>query len=280
MRRPFKSELVIDELINETGLKAFNVGYDQKQFRLKELVDIIRAVIPEFAFGYHEGVGVPMQDIVDRIQEAATAVYTTDKYQRRGEFGELILHLLLREFCGTTPLISKIYFKDSNNTVVHGFDAIQASEEAGKKRLWLGESKLYKNGKDGIDELLNDVKYHLKADYIRSEFSLLAKKLPQDVKDINDWRQLLDKKQRLDVVFSTIVLALVCTYSSPTIVSHNDNTPQYITELKRELKDLHKEFCSKVNAGNFELILMLLPVPDKDALNQELDTRLKRMQGI
>ncbi|WP_330558188.1 Hachiman antiphage defense system protein HamA [Acutalibacter sp. 1XD8-33] len=32
---------------------------------------------------------------------------------RRGEFGELILHLLLRDFKNTIPLISKVYFKDS-----------------------------------------------------------------------------------------------------------------------------------------------------------------------
>jgi hypothetical protein len=35
-----------------------------------------------------------------------------DKDLARGEFGELILHLLLRDFHDTVPLLSKIYFKD------------------------------------------------------------------------------------------------------------------------------------------------------------------------
>ena len=53
-----------------------------------------------------------MNQMVDRLAEAAKTVYTTEKYKKRGEFGELILHLILRDFFETVPLLSKIYFKD------------------------------------------------------------------------------------------------------------------------------------------------------------------------
>ena len=40
MSRPFKSDLVIQEYICEPTLKAYHIGFDQKQLRLQPLVDI------------------------------------------------------------------------------------------------------------------------------------------------------------------------------------------------------------------------------------------------
>ena len=80
MSRPFKSELVIDEKISENSLKGYHVGFDQNEFRLTPLVDIIRSVIPEFALGYHEGKNIPLTDMVEKLKEAAQTVYLTDKY--------------------------------------------------------------------------------------------------------------------------------------------------------------------------------------------------------
>jgi hypothetical protein len=40
------------------------------------------------------------------------------------------------------------------------------------------------------------------------------------------------------------------------------------------------EFNRKKPASNLEIILLLLPIPDKDELNKELDKRLKAMQVI
>jgi hypothetical protein len=60
------------------------------------------------------------------------------------------LHLILRDFIKTVPLISKIHLKDSDGMTVHGFDAVHIGnciEDSSKKSLYLGESKLYKDGK-------------------------------------------------------------------------------------------------------------------------------------
>jgi hypothetical protein len=36
-------------------------------------------------------------------------VYTTEKFKRRGEFGELLLHAVIRELWETEPAVSKLY---------------------------------------------------------------------------------------------------------------------------------------------------------------------------
>jgi hypothetical protein len=280
MARPFKSELVLDERICDSTLKAYHVGFDQNKFRLLPLVETIRSVIPEYALGYHEGSDIPLTEIVGRLQEATKTVYTTEKYKNRGEFGELILHLLLRDFHNSIPLISTIYFRDSPNVPAHGFDGVHITINGDEKKLWLGESKLYQSGKAGIADLANDVTKHFNADYLRQQFTLITRKLPADAPDIEHWRTLMHQHQKLDVIFSSIVIPMVCTYNSELFVTHSDETQQYIDDFKRECEALHDEFCRKKPVSNLEIILLLLPIPDKDELNRELDARLKAMQGI
>lgn len=281
MSRPFKSELVISEKNYESGLFGFHIGFDQKEFRLTPLVDIIRSVIPEFALGYHEGKDIPLTEIVNKLREAANVVYNTEKYKRRGEFGELVLHLLLRDFFNTTPLISKIYFKDSANTVVHGFDGVQVVNDGANPKLWIGESKFYATGLGGAKALAKDVHEHINADFIRQEFELISRKIPSTIPERDHWLNLMDKHQKLDVIFSSICIALVCTYSSELFKTHSEECDEYFQDLENECLELKKELDSRVEEfKDLEIFLMLLPVPDKDMLNSELDARLKAMQKI
>lgn len=280
MSRPFKSDLVIKEVISNIGYRAYHVGFDKNQFRFEPLVDIIRNVIPEFSLGYHCGESIPLTEIVERLKEAAETVYLTEKYQKRGEFGELILHLLLRDFHNTIPLISKMYFKDSHNVPAHGFDGVQITINGDEKKLWLGESKLYKTGKSGIQDLLGDITKHVNEDYIRKEFNLISRKLPNSVPEIEYWRTLMDKHQTLDQIFSNIVIPMVCTYNSSLFEAHNANTKEYFVDFIRECNELFETFNRSKPDSQVEIILLLLPVPDKDALNTELDKRLKSMQAI
>lgn len=279
MARPFKSEKVIDEYLSEANLRAYHVGFEQNKFRLKPLVDIICRVIPEFSFGYHEGFSVPHTEMYEKFQEAADIIYQTDKFQKRGEFGELILHLLLRDFHKTIPLVSKIWFKDSHNVAVHGFDAVQITVDEGNKKLWLGESKLYKSGKDGVTELVEDLKKHVEADFLRKEFGLLYKKLPNQIPDIEYWRDLMDKHTVLETVFDNIVIPMVCTYTSELFNNHVEATKDFFDAFAKECKGLYDHFESKKITTNVEIILLLLPVSCKDELNTELHNRLKAFQA-
>lgn len=278
MARPFKSEKVIEEQISDANLRAYHVGFEANKFRLKPLVDIICRVIPEFSFGYHEGKAVPHIEMFEKFQEAAQIIYQTEKFKKRGEFGELILHLLLRDFHGTIPLVSKIYFKDSHDMAVHGFDAVQISDNGSERKLWLGESKLYKTGKEGVRELVNDLKKHAKADFLRKEFQLLYKKLPEEIPDVAYWRDLMDKHTTLEKIFNGVVIPMVCTYTSGLFKDHTEATKEFFADFNTECRELHQDFEGKRIPTNLEVILLLLPVSDKDKLNQALHERLKAFQ--
>jgi hypothetical protein len=277
--KPFRSELVIQEAISEAELRAYSVGFDQNKFRLQPLVDVICRVIPEYAFGVLDP-ATASSDWVDKLREAAKSVYTTNKYANRGEFGELILHLLLRDYCGTVPLISKIYFKDTDNATVHGFDAVQVTANGDDKKLWLGESKFYTDGRSGIAGLMQDLRNHLEADYLRREFALITKKLPRNNPEIERWRTLLHPHQKLDTIFRSVVIPMVCTYSSDLYSTHFSETEMYLQDFIAECRTLSSDFSSRRITTSCEVVLMLLPVPSKNELCRELHQRLDNMRNI
>ncbi len=280
MPRPFRSELVLDEKINDAQLRAYHVGFEDNQFRLQPLVDVIRRVIPEFALGDHDGTVIKMTESVEKLKLAAETVYDTDKYKKRGEFGELILHLLLRDFFGTTPLVSKIYFKDSNNFVVHGFDGVQTTINGGKRRLWLGESKLYSNGKAGVASLVQDLIDHTERDYLRKEFNLISRKVPSEFPNREEILSLMDQHRTLEDIFTYISIPLVCTYSSDLFKSHAEASKEYFTDFYEECQNLYSKLDDADITTNIDAYLLLLQVQSKDELNDALHQRLKAMQGI
>ena len=87
-----------------------------------------------------------------------------DKYLKRGKFGELILYHLLDRKLNEPQLISKLYFKDSFNAVVHGFDAVHYDTQ--NNDLWLGESKFYTDKNSALRELAKDLHNHFNVDFL------------------------------------------------------------------------------------------------------------------
>lgn len=126
----FNSNEVIVQHFKQATLRSYYVGFDFGAFRLDALTEILMDAIVDFAFGYHTG--ILRQYDRRKLKEAAKALYNIkefkdaketyidnneviddsielpDKILKRGEFGELILHVLLRDFLNTIPLLSKI----------------------------------------------------------------------------------------------------------------------------------------------------------------------------
>ncbi|OQX20969.1 MAG: hypothetical protein BWK75_04190 [Candidatus Altiarchaeales archaeon A3] len=309
MTSPFGSEKVIKEHISEADLKTYFVGFDlndkdQKVYRWKNLIDVLQNVIPEFAFGHHEGTSTDNNKMVEKVKEAARSIYKIKefkeakeiyekdgeiadddeekKYLKRGEFGELILHLLLRDFHNTIPLLSKIYFKDTYGSTVHGFDAVHIQLKT--KTLWLGESKLYTDGKKGIAALIEDIKNHFKQNYLQKEFAIVSKKIkPYNYQEKNYWLDLMDKNTKLEDLLKSVTIPLVCTYTSDNFTKYDDEAlPEFIDDYEKEVRGLKKYFDEHNNhplKTHLNIILLLFPVKGKNELVKRMHKKLYNLQS-
>lgn len=306
-----KSSKIINKKILGADCTAYFVGYDlnddgEMEYRLGKLVKLLVNLIPEFAFGYHLGGSTPNDEMVEKIANAAKSIYkitefkevadlylangeldddieVDKKYLKRGEFGELILHLILRDFHSTVPLISKIYFKDSFGHAVHGFDSIHIHEES--KTLWLGESKLYSDGKKGVEALVCDLKEHFHRDYLNDEFNIIANR----IKDSHNekqmyWLDLLDSSTTLKDQLSQIVIPMICTYTCEVFENHNDETDaNFILDLETEIASLKNHFDKKNDhplRDKLNIVLILFPVLSKNELVKKMHQKLTIMQKL
>jgi hypothetical protein len=299
---------VITEVLAEDGLKAYLVGFNFNNYRWGDFIDEVSDVIVEFAFGRHKKTLLSDRELRRRLVKAAKAIYSvpefaeaadlylhgkcisdddeTKSYLKRGEFGELLLHLILTDYCGTIPLICKIFFKDSNDATVHGFDAVHIEEKT--NTMWLGESKLYFEGKKGVKKLVDDLVEHFKEDYLNNEFTLIEKKIPEGdlIPKRDHWINLLNDKRTLGEKLKYIKIPVLCTYTSPVFSKFPDeNSKEFKEAYAREIEALRTQFLRTYNKkvkhdwkGSMEIILLLFPVKCKNAFVCRMHNKLYHMQ--
>ena len=306
----FGAEKIITEKIAETELSTYLVGFDvddegRSNYRLKQLIKLFMKAIPEFSMGYFGNQSVPNSQIMDVAIESAKAIYkidvfqqvrdlygngqeiddgVADRYLRKGEFGELILHVLLRDFKNTVPLISKIYFRDSLGTAVHGFDAIHIQPDT--KTLWLGESKIYMDGKEGVKALIQDIYDHIQSDYMESEFAIVSRKVElfPDIPERQYWIDLMDSSTKLKDQLNSIVIPLLCTYESKNFSIYDDEgIKEFLDDYEKEVRTLKKYFDDNNHhrlKSKMKIILLLFPVQSKKELVSGLHRNLSRLQTV
>jgi hypothetical protein len=86
------------------------VGYESGRWRSAQLAEHLIEWLPEFALTPSEWLSMRHANSVKLIRQAARIVFQSEKYQRRGEFGELFLHAAIRQVHDSLPAISKIYY--------------------------------------------------------------------------------------------------------------------------------------------------------------------------
>ena len=311
MQRIFDKRNVILLKINESDLNSFLVDIDIddsgiNRYMLEEFAKVVMDVIPEYVFAQYSNDEINDLNAVEKLREAAHSIYKIKEfdlmrkyylegnlaakqeldnsaYKNRGEFGELILHLLLRDFKGTIPLISKVYFKDASGVPAHGFDTVHVSPN--ERVLWLGESKFYSDGKQGIKKLLEDLNAHFKKEYLEEQFIIIKKnlecnKIPQRQYWINELANCNKLCDRLNM----INIPMLCAYENDIYTKYKDLTDTKAVEYHelniRELKQYFDDENNHPLKSRLNIILLLLPVKDKKELIKLLHEKLWHMQNM
>ena len=309
--RIFDKKNIIISKVNEDDLNSFLVDMDigddgQPYYPLNELANSIINTIPEYVYAQYENPEIPQTDTVEKLREAAHSIYKIRDFDimrkwylghdekaklaiehlpenRRGEFGELLLHLILRDFKGTTPLISKVYFKDSSGVPAHGFDAVHISPN--ERILWLGESKFYTDGRRGVQKLLEDLAEHFTRDFLNEQFMIIKKNLENNsIPQRDDWIKTLSNCSKLHEQISMINIPMLCTYSHDIYkhfsdFSKNEAVAYHETNI-RELKQYFNENNKHPLKEHLNIILLLFPVRDKKELVIKLHEKLWHMQSM
>lgn len=311
MKRIFDKKNIIIVKIQEKDLNSFLLKMDiddnnNPYYPNSEFIEVLINAIPEFVFAQHIDNTININDTLELLRDAAKSIFKFkdsklffDCYvnnnmdackqierlpiYNRGEFGELLLHVLLREFHGTIPLISKIYFKDAKNVPAHGFDAVHITPD--KDILWLGESKLYTNSKSGIKELINDINKHVNRDFLNEQFTHIKKILENSKHTERDkWVAKIEECTYLKDIIKIINIPLLCTYEHDIYDKFNDldsiEANQYHINNIQELKETFENNYKHALKNSLNIILLLFPIKNKKEFLETLYKKLHHIQNI
>jgi len=215
-----------------------------------------------------------------QLRRAAGLVYQSSRYRRRGEVGELLLHALIRQTFSTQLAVSKIFFKDSANDTVKGFDAVHVVASTAGLELWLGEAKFYSDAMGAIRDAARSIREHADADFMRQEFIAITNKLDPSWRHSDKLRLLLHPNTSLDQVFTRLSVPVLITYDSSTLAQFNARSQEYITAMRMELDEHFARFCACRIPTQIRIHVFFVPLNTKGALNEAFHRRLVACQSI
>jgi Cap4 SAVED domain len=280
-------EIVVTEPHESVRLLGVCAGYEDGCWRCSQLsLDLLNWAL-DWVLTPSELEGFGQANALLLMTKALSRIYTSKKYEKRGEVGELLLHVILRRFMRSQKIISRIYFKDAPNDTVKGFDAVHLVEppegnDDRRLQLWLGESKFYTDSGSAMNAVLAELKDHLETGYLRTEFAAISDKIPQGWSHESEIKGLLNRTLSLDEVFQRVVIPVFITFDSPTTIKHTVSTGVYLEEIANELRDEWQSFRDKLEGVSLprevQIHLILLPMATKRALIDQFDERLKSWQ--
>jgi hypothetical protein len=266
---------------------ALCAGFERGHWRNDQLADHVMEWLPEFALDYSELSEISHANALRMTKKAAKIVYQTEKYGLRGEFGEVLLHIAIRQVYETLPAVSKIYYKSAVNETVKGFDAVHVVKRGDDLELWIGETKFYEKLSRAIYDVSKEIADHLETDYLRSEFILIKNKIDIMWPEAEELKSLLHENTSLDEVFKRVCIPILLTYDSDVVGKSHVCDDEYKESIKNELMSAYLSLRSKLNSEfknkfsqDFPLTahVILVPLKEKKKLIAALDARLKALQ--
>lgn len=279
-------ELVVDHADELLPSATFCAGFEDGSWRSSDLSGDLISWAADWILPSQELEGYNHANGAALLGKALSRVYATIDYERRGEIGELLLHMILRTFYKSSRLISRIYFKDAANDTVKGFDCAHIVEQGdnGQLELWLGESKLYQDGYGAATAIYDELKIHLDRDYLRYEFAAITDKIPEDFPQREKIIALLSRKTSLDQTFESVVVPIFISYNSEAAGRHKESTEDYIADLTDEVmgnwESMRKRYAKWTLPRKIRAHVFYFPMDTKADLTTAFDERLKAWQTL
>ena len=253
-------------------------GFELKAWRCVPFAEHLIEWLPEYALPEEE-LSVTHANMYVKLKQAAIRVYTSEKYKKRGEAGEIALHAICRDYFGTLPISNRVFYKSASNDVVKAFDMVHARfPDKGGVELWLGESKLYMDTKEAIAEALKSVADHLEQGFLKEQKLILGPQIPKTTPRYAELMQLFEPQTSLDRFISSGVFVIGILSTSAACGAATIITPAYKAALEKEFAEISKRLANSGLTKDIRLVLIYVPLADKEGFVTAFDTKLKGLQ--
>lgn len=235
--------------------------------------------LPDYALAEEE-LKVSHGNMYVRLRQAAVRVYTSQKYQNRGEAGEITLHAICRDFFGTLPISNRVFYKSASNDVVKAFDMVHARiPDSGSVEIWLGESKLYLDPMAGVADAISSMKAHLDAGFLTNEKMLLGPQIPKSTPRYGEVSSLFASQTSLDRLLESAVFVVLIAADSVAAQKAKKHDQEYLSEIVAELGKQIGKINEVSDFAKLKVLLVFVPLATKKILVDAFDAKLKGIQA-
>lgn len=250
-----------------------HLNYSAGKYRQSELKGIINDALPHFAltpseFEEYSKTG----DVGEKYRLAWSRISKRNK-SSKGDYGELLLFLILKVFFKSEKLVTKVKLKTGNQEV-YGYDCAHFTIENDQPVLWLGESKFYSTFSGALTKAFESLEEHCCRNFTLDEFSFLEPHIEvnNDFPYYDKIRIQLKGIKSFDEI--KIKVPVFITYDCGKIKNHTTiSTPEFLTEFQNEFTEKSKSIEGKnlkLNS-NFELLFIILPLESVEEIKNQLD---------
>lgn len=193
--------------------------------------------------------------------------------EKKGDYGELLLFLILEVFYPARKLVTKVRLRSSMGDEIKGFDCAHFSIDGSDKIcLWLGEAKFHQSFSTAINKAVGSINEHLSGKTLKDEISILEGNNTEiDEETREKMENYLNSGISLDKMNFKIPTLL--TYDSRVVKSHKEVCDKFVKDLEQELKSkYHTIDKSKISLKpNVELHFILFPLETIATIKEELE---------
>ena len=253
-------------------------GFELKAWRCIPFAEHLIEWLPEYALPEDE-LAVTHANMYVKLKKAAVRFYTSEKYAKRGEAGEIALHAICRDYFDTLPISNRVFYKSASNDVVKAFDMVHARfPEKGGVELWLGESKLYQDTTDAIGDALKSVIEHLEQGFLKEQKLLLGPQIPRGTPRYDELMELFEPQTSLDKFIASGVFVIGILSNSKACGGETEISDAYKAALEKEFAVISARLAKSGLTKQIRVVLLYVPLADKDMFVTAFDTKLKGLQ--
>jgi hypothetical protein len=259
--------------------EGYCAGFELSEWRCDGLADNLMEWITDYALKSDELRNSNHTNNYVRLKQAATRVYISENYQRRGEVGEIAAHAICRTYFDTIPVAARVNYLSASNDAVKAFDLVHVRYIGDENiELWLGEAKFFKSRKSAITDAITSIESHIKAGFLKNEKLLLGPQVSNDIPHSDKIKSLLASETSLDDLIGSAVFPVLIAANSDATATNTEPCDEYADGVTEEMEALWEQLASSGLTQKIKLRLIYVPLGDKDQLNTAFDKRLKGLQ--
>lgn len=258
--------------------QTFTLDYQSGQYRQNELVKIIDHAVPHFALTESEFDEYCSSRDTGEAREAGYSRISTAHRNKKGDYGELLLFLILDVIYNVPKFVTKVRLRSSMSEQIKGYDCAHVTIENEEPCLWLGEAKFHQSFATAVSEAFKSLNEHMETSYLEDELKILGGNI--------EWNKTLPNYDNLKKAFQgrsidriKFKIPILLTYDSNSVKNNAALDDQFKESLTNEIA-AHYATIEKKNfkekKANFEFIFIIFPLHTA----QEIKLRLEQIESL